>query len=409
MRSEFPNRLRKDLEQPAPAEHPAPDLLNAYAEHALTAAEEQQVMEHLAACAECREVVFLAQAATDEPVQPALSAAPVKRVRWWAWALPIAAVAVVASAVLLNQGVFAPRNQAKQMAQVRRDEAAPPSPSPNATPQSNPPAEKTASEDKGVSLATETAPPPPKPAAPSRVVTQQNTLTAQSVTGRQTDQLTKQKDANQPTANEFAADLDARRPAVEPKPQVALSAPAASRIPTVKEAQAPPAAVTADSKLRDESAAQSVEVTAEAETVEPSRAKTANLAAKPTANARASYAGALMSSKKRDLAAQWRVTPDGALQHLVVGEWQAALADSGSRFLTVTTFGENVWAGGKNLSLFHSPDNGITWERQTLRVRIAADIVQIAFSSPRDGVLTTNLGTSFVTHDGGKAWAQAAK
>ena len=40
MSNEFQNRLRKNLEQAAPAEHPAPDVLNAYIEKVLPQSEE---------------------------------------------------------------------------------------------------------------------------------------------------------------------------------------------------------------------------------------------------------------------------------------------------------------------------------------------------------------------------------
>lgn len=63
--------------------HPDAELLNAFAEHELAVAERDEVLAHLAGCARCREVVFLAHDATvahvpefAEPVEEFALAAP---------------------------------------------------------------------------------------------------------------------------------------------------------------------------------------------------------------------------------------------------------------------------------------------------------------------------------------------
>ena len=48
------------------AAHPDENLLTAFVEHSLTPTERQSVLEHLSACARCRDVVFLAQQAFSE-------------------------------------------------------------------------------------------------------------------------------------------------------------------------------------------------------------------------------------------------------------------------------------------------------------------------------------------------------
>ena len=102
-----------------------PELLNAFVEQALTEAEKQQVTLHLASCADCREVVFLASSALAEELELALVApAPPRNLRpavaaaqraeqpqgcarpvlqprpkqpkhWWKWALPLTAILVL--------------------------------------------------------------------------------------------------------------------------------------------------------------------------------------------------------------------------------------------------------------------------------------------------------------------------
>lgn len=62
-------------------DHPDADLLTAFAERALTERERNQVLGHLAACAECREVVALAVPAQE----PAMAAAHPTRGKWLTW------------------------------------------------------------------------------------------------------------------------------------------------------------------------------------------------------------------------------------------------------------------------------------------------------------------------------------
>ena len=113
---------------PRPQVHPTPDLLGAFAENSLPPAERTQVLEHLAGCAECREVVSLsssvpeselehlvaAAAASDgaalrrvaavAPVPMALKAA---RPRWpmfrWAGLAATVAIVMVGATVLMRQ------------------------------------------------------------------------------------------------------------------------------------------------------------------------------------------------------------------------------------------------------------------------------------------------------------------
>ena len=53
--------------------HPDAESLNAFAEQALGDRERGQIVEHLAVCSRCREVVFLAQEAAVE-MEPAVAA-----------------------------------------------------------------------------------------------------------------------------------------------------------------------------------------------------------------------------------------------------------------------------------------------------------------------------------------------
>jgi hypothetical protein len=94
-----------------PELHPDADSLNAFAEHALPEAERAEIVTHLAGCARCRDVVFLAQAAAEaEPVAPAAITRAAQPGwisgafgRWRVALIPAAALAAVGGVVLWVQ------------------------------------------------------------------------------------------------------------------------------------------------------------------------------------------------------------------------------------------------------------------------------------------------------------------
>jgi hypothetical protein len=112
--------------QALPERHPDADLLTAFAEQSLSAAERDGVLEHLAVCGDCREVIALALPAADfAPVpnvastedQATLNQANTKK-SWrtdsklaWPtlrWAALAAGVVVVASVLLTRPGRLSP-------------------------------------------------------------------------------------------------------------------------------------------------------------------------------------------------------------------------------------------------------------------------------------------------------------
>lgn len=100
---EISNSLRQRLRaRPEPKVHPDPDLLTAYVEQALPAAERSQVVQHLADCGYCREIVALSLPEL-QPEQVAAAPAP-RRPIWWVpayrWAAVAATLAIAATLVI---------------------------------------------------------------------------------------------------------------------------------------------------------------------------------------------------------------------------------------------------------------------------------------------------------------------
>ena len=112
-----PKIVRARLQRPTPSTaepHPDADLLTAFAEHSLAAGERDHVLEHLARCGDCREVVALALPAT-EAISLAPSPSPA-RIGWLSW--PVLRWGVVAAGVLAvtSVGILQYRQRQEKMA-----------------------------------------------------------------------------------------------------------------------------------------------------------------------------------------------------------------------------------------------------------------------------------------------------
>jgi Putative zinc-finger len=96
-------------------QHPDADQLSAFAEHALPPHEQQQTLAHLAECADCRAIVFLAQqpdlAATTQP-RPVAARRP-----WFSgWNLALPAALALAALVLITIHLRKPTTDQRQTA-----------------------------------------------------------------------------------------------------------------------------------------------------------------------------------------------------------------------------------------------------------------------------------------------------
>jgi hypothetical protein len=92
---DVPKIVRARLQRSTPEPHPDADLLTAFAERSLAGGERDHVLEHLARCADCRDVVAFALPATEDLVLVKSAASP----RGWL-SLPVLRWGVVAAGVL---------------------------------------------------------------------------------------------------------------------------------------------------------------------------------------------------------------------------------------------------------------------------------------------------------------------
>lgn len=114
--------------------------------------------------------------------------------------------------------------------------------------------------------------------------------------------------------------------------------------------------------------------------------------------------------------AQWAVTSNGGLQRSYdQGQtWESVqpLPQSGSigdqaGLLSVVTNGSEVWAGGTAGAILHSSDGGDSWTRLSLfggGFALTGDVTSIQFSDPQHGTIATSTGELWMTADSGKNW-----
>src|SRR5271156_2716689 len=109
-----PKIVVKRLQSPAPESHPDADLLTAFAEKSLAGRERGDVLEHLARCRDCRDVVALGLPATEAAVLTRSESATRGWFSWPAlrWGFVAAGIVAVASVGVLQ---YKQRHQGKML------------------------------------------------------------------------------------------------------------------------------------------------------------------------------------------------------------------------------------------------------------------------------------------------------
>jgi hypothetical protein len=342
----------------AASPHPDANLLAAFVERSLTERERGQVLNHLAQCAVCRELVELISPAEAAPAWPEH---PPARSGWRAWPLLrwsalAAALAAVAVAVVWHPAPWRKQPVAARLASQQSEQkllatAAPP------TPPAAHEMEKTAERASGA--AKPSAPPPApshrRPAAQAKGISRTESQAELYTAG------------TAPEARSISSDLVAAPAANAPQPSAAPSPP---RVATT--------------------AVRTGAVGARA----PSMAFRARLAGAPAPR------GAL-----------WTISADGKVQRSADhgATWQDVLVDDQVTFRVLQATGQDVWVGGSGGALYHSSDGGLTWSRAPLSADGASStdaIVAIITSTGRPERLTiqTASGDQWTTEDNGQHW-----
>jgi hypothetical protein len=440
-------------EKPVAGSHPDPDLLTAFVEQSLLGGERARVMEHLAACGDCRNVIALAVPVTEIEVSPAglgrfrsgwLS---LPFLRWGALA---AGIAVVIGAGVLQ---FSRSNQQGMVTSSHVQQAVAPPSGLNQAPSMQTPAPQTQTLMRKKELL----------ASNFQILSAQKRATPASRDGQlpgRTGGGTAIGGGVFPigsvpgaSGHETAFASDLQSPAASPNPNSAtgqpMNTPSSSEMVEVQAeagaiAQNQIAQNQAEPPLNDRNVTNltGFGVVKAKDPVPDQAASNSTAASQPAAFAAAPMAQSVMV---RSLP-RWSVSASGVLQRSFDGgsTWEnvnpilntASVGNRGAMqsanaadaagvgqanktgnpvaspnpaplFRAVAAAGPEVWAGGAGSVLYHSSDGGIRW---SLLIPSAAgtvptgDIVSIQFSDPLHGKISTSTAELWTTSDAGQTW-----
>jgi len=471
--SELSNLLRKRLGAQNSAEngagvHPDADTLTAYSEQLLPTPERQQVLKHLAACADCREVLALSQAELPAlEMQPVLKPAPVSL--WRKLLAPaLGVVGVIAATALIAILITQSPSKPGQMANGEV-KSAPSNQQPPAQPSTASATENQAANDEAGAAAADkdrsvrnTATPAAGLAALPRPSPLANRLPAPAKTApapappvviadlRKKDFVNNaffdscntdfvaggQSNSDYPAGPKpQGTAYDTRLSAIAPRslsdiPQNAGNTTSTAAILTPRPPQehfgsrwekivsksahvlrSPLSAPAISSGTLGRSA-----MLASPRFDTPKAEQSAAVAASPAAKAENdsfsfTASGAMSGAARSSLsaaetaAASWKVAQGKLLKAFGQSPWEEARTPAAFEFTTVTARAGEVWAGGANAGLIHSGDGGNMWTLVKLGEGASGSIVSIFFAGNHVQVKTSD-DQSWISSDGGKSWVR---
>lgn len=367
-------RLRQES---AAGVHLDPNLISAFAENSLPGDARAQILEHIAQCADCCEVVFLSspdQVAT----LPALAAVPSNWLTWpvLRWGAAVAAVVVVVAAVTLHR-------------QPGRNSTSPGTIQMTDAPIAKEKAAASVPEEKGdVATLAKLAPIPP--AAKNEVVPDAGAelperLKKQSSNMVASPMLAQKSGIAGGTFDDKRRDeLDKTKPV-----EVAGEAPAATESVTANVGQVVPG------RAKDAAA-------------EPGLGVGGGLRAGNAPSATAAFRSAPAMLLPMG-APRWTLTSDGTLQRSVDfgRSWQTVQVASQASFRALAASGRDIWVGGSKGALYHSTDAGQNWTQVqpvSSGQALSDDIIGVEFPDTLHGKVNTASKETWTTEDGGQTW-----
>lgn len=430
--------------------HPDADLLTAFAEQALAGGERDRIVEHLARCGDCREVVSIAVPPQIEP-QP-IADSPSNWFRWpvLRWTAVAAGVALIAAL-----GIMQYRGQhSQQLASnvvFEKQAMATPGQGPQASAPPTMPAAgmkpdagmKDAGTKKDRLAASHSeALAESQPGPTDSKVFRSRTNAAGAIGGPIAGAgigSGAARERNGIAGAAWAGSLRTLAPsaAAQQNPflgpaQRPAPVPPASQMVEVQAEGAQVTTPTAaqdriqDQLVQNEPAAPSAASASPGEFVAKAKPASAQASASTLAPAPSLHAEPILM--KSLAVARWTISPAGALQRSLDGgkTWlqvnpagpeaiasnlmRSANPESPPvifRSLSVSSNASEVWAGGSGAALYHTVDGGKRWTRvvpAASGISVSGDIASIQFSDPRHGTVTTSNAEVWATADDGQTW-----
>lgn len=462
---EVPKIVHHRLRTTTPAQdtllqtHPEADVLAAFAEQALPAPERDGVLQHLALCADCRDVVAFALPAVDATIGPAEEESEAvvtgnerkSRFAWlnfgWAqlrWATLAAGIAVAVFVVrpawerigkphapvnsAASQAALAPASQTASGALPEdlvvargavESKAKNPAESAVKNDESN---ARTAEKKSRLSSHPAVATPGPEPQ--SEMPLASNMPAGNSMKMKQGGGVVSKDSVSAGGAAGQAYDFraqDARSKSESDKSALSKSSEvvevtAGTAIETVPSAASNEMVQTESAALQSAPAIEKAKPALDDKAVKEAPSRTSQIVAAapmvagPQVEAmakRRDEASAMKSAGAlQKQAASWTIK-DGMLQRSVDGgqTWQAA-ARADHSLLCYANHGQEIWAGGQAGTLLHSGDNGVTWTRVAVAIKgetLGSAITRIDAGATEVALSTENHET-WSSADGGKTW-----
>lgn len=351
----MPQAVLRSLER-SEETHPPADLLAAFSEKRLPALERKFVLDHIAACMECREVLALA---APEPELTSVVVRP--RATFWrpvlSWGGIAAAIVVAISLLVMNdndRSKIAKSPQTINAVVIAKNTTDIPS---GFAARDLPEQTRSTRQATQPALASKLPSDAPKQPRTFDSLSDLNQLNGNKA----------MKDATAANGNAANAEM------AEAKKVDAISATAAqsANAPVTQSAPAP--------QMRESFA--------------------------PSVNQ-----DKIVGERKNDRYPHWTLDSDGTLLRAsnANGSWEKISIPGNTVMLhAIATIGSDVWVGGASGVVYHSADAGADWiqvKASANGATLADDVINIEFTSAQQGSLTTSRQQTWTTNDGGQSW-----
>jgi len=462
--TKIPNIVRDRLKAAQAGDHPDANLLTAFAEQALPDRERIPVLEHIARCADCRDVLAMVtppMASTTVPGHKDTASA--RTVSWFGWPMLrwgalATCVVIVGTAVFVRHDLVRSQKVAYMKSDARPPAAQNVEPQPPAiseTPVPNfivreekqdPERARKAEHDKKSAFAA-ARPVAPAQSAPASALVDYATRADEFGSRADYDASSKKDLRPKGAAGGFVGGAMRTAPApAAPQPppgkDEALIAPAVN-LPvagrnTMDAVNGPVPPKASQSAQQLSGANEVVEVQSAAGQVEaltmqysqkkeaPGKAKggaadssVVTLPASATnfedkmlnaaAETRPSRLESELARGAFASSTRWTISSDGQLQHSVDSgkTWQPVTVADKATFRALSANGPDLWIGGPAGLLYHSSDAGGHWTQikpVADGASLTTDIATIEFIDRQHGKLTTSTGEIWTTADAGQTW-----
>jgi hypothetical protein len=407
----IPKLVRQRLQAAAQAGvHPDPDLLAGFAERRLSERERVPVLEHLANCADCRQIVSLSLPPFELQHADAARTALPSHVGWWrrpglGWAAAAACLVVVGGAVvILGRHALATKENLVALQQTR------------SRPMPKEYSQQPQASDQANQIVARVEPSAPRPGSARGAGSAEKS--------RALDNLQKQTAKTSGGSGFGMAKLESQMRESGAASAIAVQgapAQAAKKLPNtgrqlegLRTSQGQMSQTVQVESAAPPVSAERVEVYPGAEAKDFAPPAPTNGSGSPKGIVGGSLIArnqtVLVQAGGDSVVPRWTLSSDGTLllRSFDNGNtWQSVPVAGRVVFRALSALGPEVWIGGSAGALYHSSDSGQHWQKVEPSAGgriLVADILALEFTDPQHGKLTTANHEIWITADAGQSW-----